>query len=384
MSKKGATPNTEARKFWTMLGLGGLLPPEPKSGKSGKPGQVYGSIPRTVNNSILKQNYDPSVRLPGMSSAGNAGSGGQSTDKDKDAYIPPTKPPTGRETPAPDGGSGMGTQMSPGAMTMDEANSLLTGGYKVANPFSSTQLPDTSGSPYFGKPDTPQYRSDVPADTYDVKLSRNLTDGSPFDDGEYTYELPTQTDIEYLQKAGSPLIPTGGAVQAADSKDTPVDPKNSGINWANRTAADNSDPNIARRRAFLDAPNSMQGLRRVEAQKGIVYAGGQHNMVNANAGQEGQNDFVKVSKADRDSYMRGDMGAENMREKYMAKVADSQQTEGDAFTSPPNYTMTPEVDVKTAQTQRPEIEVDTSVLGSDVTYEIPGLKFKGARDQYKK
>ena len=294
-----------------------------------------------------------------------------------------TKPPTGRDTPAPDGGSGTGTQMSPRAMTMDEANSLLTGGYKVNNPFSSTQLPDTSGSPYFGNGQAPVYRSDVPADLYDVQLSRNLTDGSPFITGDYTYEVPLKTSIEYLQESGSPIIPTSGALQVSDTEKTPVDPKNSGINWGARTAADNSDPNIARRRAFLDAPNSMQGLRRVEAQKGIVYAGGQYNMVNANAGEEGQNAFVKISKEDRDAYMGGRQTAEGIREKYMAQVADSQQTDGDAFTSPPNYTMTPEVDLKTSLTQRPAIEVDTSVLGSDVTYEAPTIMFKKGRDQYK-
>ena len=340
-------------------------------------GKATKSKPKTSPLASLGRGDDIPAALypPGVSTGVGGGNGAQSVQ-------PPTTP-TGRDTPAPDGGSGTGTQMSPGAMTMDEANSLLTGGYKVANPFSSTQLPDTSGSPYFGGGEAPVYRSDVPADMYDVELSRNLTDGSPFVTGDYTYEVPTKTNIEYLQQSGSPIIPASGAVQASDSDKTPVDPKNSGINWGARTAADNSDPDIARRRAFLDAPNSMQGLRRVEAQKGIVYAGGQHNMVNANAGQEGQNDFVKVSKADRDAYMGGRQTAEGMREKYMSKVADSQQTEGDAFTSPPNYTMTPEVDVKTALTQRPEIEVDTSVLGSDVTYEIPGLKFRGARDQYK-
>ena len=76
-------------------------------------------------------------------------------------------------------------------------------------------------------------------------------------------------------------------------------------------------PDMARRRAFLDAASSMQGLRRVEAQKGIVYAGNQHNMVNPNAGQEGQNDFIQISKEDRDGYMRGDQGAQDLKSKYV-------------------------------------------------------------------
>ena len=341
-------------------------------------GKATKSKPKTSPLASLGRGDDIPAALypPGVSTGVGGGNGAQSVQ-------PPTTP-TGRDTPAPDGGSGTGTQMSPGAMTMDEANQLLTGGYKVNNPYSSTQLPDTSASPYFGKPDTPQYRSDVPADTYDVQLSTNLTDGSPFNTGDYNYEIPTNTNIEYLQTQGSPIIPVSGKVQAADSKETPVDPKNSGINWGARTAADNSDEKLARRRAFLDAPGSMQGLRRVEAQKEIVYAGGQYNMVNPNKGEEGQNDFVKISKEDRDAYMGGRQTAEQMREKYMQKIADSQQEDGESFTSPPNWKMTPEVEPKTALTQRPAIEVDTSVLTGGVDFEVPDVIFNKGRDKYKK
>ena len=344
----------------------GLKGPTRSTGKSSLP-------------SLRRGDDIPAAQYPeGVSTGTGGGNAAQSVQ-------PPLKPtPTGRDAPAPNGGSGTGTQMSGRAMTMDEANELLTGGYKVNNPFSSTQLPDTSASPYFGKPDTPQYRSDVPADTYDVQLSTNLTDGSPFNTGDYNYEIPTNTNIEYLQTAGSPIIPVSGKVQAADSKETPVDPKNSGINWGARTAADNSDEKMARRRAFLDAPGSMQGLRRVEAQKGIVYAGGQHNMVNPNKGEEGQNDFVKISKEDRDAYMGGRQTAEQMREKYMQKVADSQQEEHDLTTAPPEYEMAPQVEVKTAQSQRPAIEVDTSVLTGGVDFEVPDVIFSKGRDKYKK
>ncbi len=372
MSSREYSPNIEARKFFTWLGLGGMMP------KDSKPGQGRSSMPN------LPQEYTQEELDQGKKAEKHRGDAGfPEQQQQQQQQQAPKKPPTGRETPAPNGGDGVGTQMSPRQMTMDEANALLSGGYKVANPFSSTQLPDTSGSPYFGKADTPQYRSDVPADMYDVPLSRNLTDGSPFVTGDYTYEVPTKTNIEYLQQAGSPIIPVSGQVKTTESKDTPIDPKNSGINWGARTAADNSDEKLARRRAFLDAPGSMQGLRRVESLYGMSYAGGQHNMANPNAGKEGQDDFIKVSKEDRDAYMGGRQTAEQMREKYMTKVADSQQNDGDAFTSPPNYSMTPEVDLKTAQTQRPEIEVDTSVLGSDVTYQAPTVMFKKGRDQYK-
>ena len=55
----------------------------------------------------------------------------QKTDKSWCLHYLVQSQATGRGAPAPDGGSGKGTQMSPRAMTMDEANELLTGGYKV-------------------------------------------------------------------------------------------------------------------------------------------------------------------------------------------------------------------------------------------------------------
>ena len=76
----------------------------------------------------------------------------------------------------------------------------------------------------------------------------------------------------------------------------------------------------ARRRAFLDAEDSMSGLKAAQAKKGIVYAGGQHNLVNPNAGQEGENDFVKIDRSDAQAYMRGAQGAEDLKTKYIDKI----------------------------------------------------------------
>jgi hypothetical protein len=284
--------------------------------------------------------------------------------------------------PNPNGVEQTGTQMGPRSMTMDEANSLLSGGYKVMNPFSNTQLPDTSGSPYFGQGKTPQYRSDVPEDTYDVQLSRNLTDGSPFNTDGYTYEVPQKTNIEFLQQDGSPKIALSGAKQTAQQVDPgnkttessiPKRPRGerAGEMWDRKygrmdqststSETKGSGIDYARRAAFLDAPNSLQGLRRVEAQKGIVYAGAQHHMVNPNAGQEGQNDFIAISKGDRDSYMRGDQGAQDLKSKYVKGISESSKTTAesakkvsDAFQIDENQQPTSRIDA-TAQVNTQQI-----------------------------
>ena len=339
------------------------------------------SIPHHRELYKKAQEADQATR-PGQVTHDLRGGGGLKDDGSRHA-LPPNG--NGRGTPAPDGGDGSGTQTSPRQMTMDEANALLGGGYKVVNPFSSNQLPDTSASPYFGQGKSPQYRSDVPEDTYDVQLSRNMTDGSPFNSGDYQYEVPTNTNIEYLQQAGSPKIPLSGAKSSSNAvepnKNSDQD-KNSGINWGARTAADNSDPNIARRRAFLDAPGSMQGLRRVESQKGIVYAGGKHHMVNPNQGQEGQSDFIAINKSDRDEYMRGDIGAQDLKSRYVKDIKESATQVPEYSTAPSDYKLTPGVDVVTSNTQRPAIEAKTDVLNDEVEYETPKPKFRGGRNAY--
>ena len=282
-----------------------------------------------------------------------------------------TPTPTGRETPAPDGGSGKGTQMSPRAMTMDEANSLLnrTAGVNLSGPFSSTQLPDTNDNPYYGKGETEEFRSDAPEDTHSQQLSTNLMSGSPFKQDAEPFEVPTDTSISYAQTKGSPQIATSGAKPTSKPVESNEDPQNSGINWGARTAADNSDPNIARRRAFLDAKSSLGGLRAIEAQKDIVYAGGQYNVVNANRGEEGQNDFVKISKGDRDEYMADRMTAEQLREKYMKKVTQDDGSD-----------MPLETDRTAISTQRPPADVDQT---EPVEFNVPDESISVNSKRYK-
>ena len=378
--------------------------------------------PLLIDDPELQGYGDLSVpRVPGQSSAARPGQGRmanlgekykqQEIDAGKKAedFRPgaglPGQQATGRAAAAPDGSGAKGTQTSPRQMTMDEANSLLSDGYKVVNPFSNTQLPDTSGSPYFGKADTPEYRSDAPADFYDGELASDLTTGSPFKQGDYTYEVPTNTNIEYLQTSGAPLIQTGGAVQASETTTEaekqkyakpPRRPRGerAGEMWDRKYGRMNQQPepteskgsgiDYKRRAAFFSGENVMQGMRNMDSMYGFKYAGGQYNMVNPNQGQEGEPDFVKMDKQDYRDFKNGKIKAEELKNRYMDRVGKSTDEPADAFTSPPNYTMTPGVDVKTAESQRPPIEVDTSKLSEPVEYESPSVKFKGSRDKYKK
>ncbi len=198
-----------------------------------------------------------------------------------------------------------GTQTSLSPMTMEDANSLLSGGYTVRDPFSSTQLPASSQSPY----------ANVGPVADGAEYARNLEMQKP---GAVTGVGPISDGENYAKNVEA------GEQSSLKPTDTVATSQNSGINWGARTAADNSDLNMARRRAFLDAEGSMQGLRRAEATQGIVYAGGQHHMVNPNKGQEGENDFVSIGdKDDVRGYKSGRLSAQDMKDKYVTKIKDN-------------------------------------------------------------
>ena len=198
----------------------------------------------------------------------------------------------------PNGVVQKGTQTSPAPMTMNQANALLTGGYEVQNPFSSNQLPSTKSSPY----------GNVGPVVDGAEYARNLEMQKP---GAVTGVGPIADGEQFAKN-----------VEAGEQ--VTVKPTDTATNWGARTAADNSDPKLARRRAFLDAEGSMQGLRRAEATQGIVYAGGQHHMVNPNKGQEGQNDFVSIGdKDDVRGYKSGRLSAQDMKDKYVTNIKNN-------------------------------------------------------------
>jgi hypothetical protein len=102
------------------------------------------------------------------------------------------------------------------------------------------------------------------------------------------------------------------------------------VNWANRTMADNSDSKLARRRAFLDAKGSMQGLRDSEAVQGISYRGGNHYIADGKGGDS----LTKVeNKDDMRTYKSGEEGARQIRDKYvnaLTSKGDSVEYQTDA------------------------------------------------------
>lgn len=59
-----------------------------------------------------------------------------------------------------------------------------------------------------------------------------------------------------------------------------------------------------------DDLGSMEGLRAAEASKGLLYASGQYWKANPNAGQEGESDFLKISKDEYNAIKNSDQHAQ--------------------------------------------------------------------------
>ncbi len=210
----------------------------------------------------------------------------QSTDPTKSSFIPATGRDVERQSPA--GVVQKGTSTSPAPMTMDDANKLLSGGYKVENPYAGNQLPYTQTSPYAGKGNAEIYNPETlhqhDSDVDYVKLSKDIYGDQS---GVESYTRGGEMNKDYKQMDVNP------GEKVPEEK----------VNWANRTMADNSDEKVRRRSAMLGKAvdedgnpiGIMQRMRNQEAIQGRVYAGGKHYQKNKNAGQEGENDFVEIS-----------------------------------------------------------------------------------------
>ena len=205
----------------------------------------------------------------------------------------------------PNGVVQTGTSTGVKPMTMEQVGTMLSPGYTIQDPWSSNQLPTTGSSPY----------GNVGPVADGAEYGRMLEQQKP---GAVGGVGPIADGEQYAKNVEA------GEQVAVKPTDTAEDPKNSGINWGARTAADNSDPNIARRRAFLDAESSLQGLRDAESTQGLVYAGGQHHIVNPNRGKEGENDFIALdNKDDVRGYKSGRLSADDIKNKYVTGIMES-------------------------------------------------------------
>jgi hypothetical protein len=222
--------------------------------------------------------------------------------------------PTSRDVDSPSGNGAKGTQTGPRGATMDEVNALLArqGVGNLRNPFESNNLPGTN-----------DYR---PANTENQAGNQNI---GPIRDGEqYARNLEAARNGE--NTAISPSMTSG------DPSLRFTAPEKNGIGAAYAPPTLGSASDMARRSAFLNAPDSLSGLRAVEAQAGVFAAEGKYFTVNPNAGGEGQNALTEISREQGDILKDGGAPAQEFLQQKMADLqGDSQFSQ----TLPPEVTV---------------------------------------------
>lgn len=240
-----------------------------------------------------------------------------------------------------------GTQTGLKPMTMEDANSLLSPGFTVQDPYSSNQLPTTSTNLYTKDPSTVTFETGglegINTGASQQTLSKDLfASGGAIEFTEATPGMPTSAKIEATQTEGGANLVQSGEKSATD--------------WLNRSVMDNSDENVRRRAAMLDTDVPiLQAMRNQEAIQGRVYAGGKHYSVNPNRGQEGESDFMEISAEDARARSFGKMSAEDLKNKYVSGVTEGMKS-GELPANIPNLDVESEqpatvspVDTSTAQ-----------------------------------
>ena len=313
---------------------------------------IYGGLPvRRTNDNLAA--YDSSVTLPGagtVTSAGNAGPA-QSTDPKVSGYIPPT-PSTGNtgrsDTRTNSKGvtqTGTNTGIKPMTLADIEGEGGLferlgLAGTRVQDPYSSNQLPTTSSNPDSGPNEKPDF--DAATDKFRTFYQQGQTGGigptksAQLADSAYTEGTSAVRPDESSGKQGYGQKSSG----FANADGTPV-AKSSGESKPIRGAVDSRFDEGAeygesyesglsdRARAFLDAEDSLTGLRAAEATQGIVYAGQKHHIINPNRGKEGENDFFTVeNKDDIRGYKSGRLSAQDLLDKHMGEAKQTNSETG--------------------------------------------------------
>ena len=254
--------------------------------------------------------------------------------------APESTSSTGRDEPrtSPTGVPQTGTRTGPTPMKMEDLQKYLGKDVQLANPFLSNALPGTNDDGY----------SQDDAVTMGASRAEAATKKGG-GEVEVTFDGGKQIETKMVQ--GSPNLVLSGTGSAAPS-DVKTNDINDPSTW---------DENYARRRAFLDADSSMAGLKAVQAQKGIVYAGDKYYMNTGKTGEDGNPVLNAIegkdAKQDVRAYMRGAQGAEDLKNKYIDKIQTSEQT----LTSP-----APENYISTEQSPIAPIDSTAQVDASQI------------------
>ena len=233
--------------------------------------------------------------------------------KPEETVTPPTPTPTGpiaSETRTNENGVTQTGRNLTGKLTLPDAISYLntsTKGYVQGfgeNTFGGSQLPSTPGNPYSATPSvTPGFDMSVPdigganAVNFDrdgggaAAGTRDLTDDVPFTGNEQ--RIKGASDRKGLGRLDDAL-----ADKASMRRDTA------------------NNPEMARRAAFLDAPDSLSGMKAVKAQQNMISLGQKDYLVTGD-------ELTAIDSGDMRARLGGRMSAEDLKNKYVKDISES-------------------------------------------------------------
>ena len=301
---------------------------------------MYGALPRSVNTNLAA--YDESVTLPTVSSAGNAGSGGQGTDPKAPAYIAPKASPISRDV---ERNGAKGTQTSPGPAKPGDLNAFadLLGskyGVQFRNGFESNKLPGNGIGPVAN------------GDEYGKHLNamKGTKGIGPFADGD-TYARAVNGghgEIAEGAQKGTSAVPDAGDQKRAVRVGR-MDPRQrggsqTGFNGADFSGAEPDDKSLtsgisSRSRAFLDYDGpggSMMALRNAEASQGYIRQGGKNYAISGE--KDGKREFTEFNDEGRRALVKdgNKTTSQEFLKGYMMGETDAKAAENPAVESPIN------------------------------------------------
>ncbi len=331
---------------------------------SGETGWSYNGKP---GYKFSNRNGKPGFMLPGDESSWIPAKGQEAEEV---AEVEPPKTPT-RDKPAPNGGSGSGTQTSPGGgrpvLNAATAAQFLQDKGISLGAYSSIQLPGTATNPNSGGTIEAQpFSGQEPAVTSNTlgAFSNNGVNVAALDNtgistqdaftnpalkgvvgdafaqygtlgaGNGAFAKPTQGSNTYTE-----ISPTNPIYAEAFGEDLAKKNGSTGSSRLNAALADTAgmqsymskfgSPEQDKRRAadmaFLDAGTAQEGLRAKEAVLGQYHAGGQTYQLNDAGTELLQSKDGGPLKMDRDaasSYRLGTSTAQDYKNSYKDKVKD--------------------------------------------------------------
>jgi len=247
-----------------------------------------------------------------------------------DTPVTPPAPDITRSGPTPSDTrtNGLGVQQTGrnlGSLSLADATTYLqesTKGYVQGfgdNTFGGSQLPSTPGNPYSATPSvTPGFDMSVP-DIGGMNAVNFDRDGGVAAAG--TRDLTGNTPItgEEQRIEGASDRPAGGRMNDALND-------KAGINSYMDKFSSN-DKELARRSAFLDAPDTLSGMKAVKAQQNMMSLGTKDYLVTGD-------ELTAIDSGDMRDRLAGRMSAEDLKSKYVKDITDSSAATPDQAQAP--------------------------------------------------